>query len=1251
MAAREQLIIAIRTRLELAAAAQDPSPLLEPDALREARHLTAMLGDDDADLPTRNLLGWLHWNRYQALPQGQDEADLDAATAMFGPCFTAGFGELPTALQPVLAGRTVPMALALLRRASGSADPDLMSASVDLWQRILEATSDDHPDLAGRLSNLGIARQARFERTADLADLEAAVQLGQAAVDGTHAGHPDRAAMLSNLGDALQARFGRIGNLADLDAAIRAGQAAVDAAAADHPGRAVMLSNLGNALQSRYRRTQQVADLDAAIQAGQAAADTTPPGHPYRAAMLSNLGNGLLARYRRSGVLADLDAAIVAAHTAVEATLPEHPDRARYLSNLGSALLTRFGRTGMPTDLDAAVEAARAAVEATPPGHPDQAGRLSTLGSTLRTRFGRTGVLADLDAAVEAAHAAVEATPPGHPDRAGRLSSLGMALRTRFERTGDMTDVDAAIQAGHAAVEAIPSGHADTAAMLSNLGNALRARFGRTGVLADLDTSIKAGQAAVEATPPDHPNRARYLSNLGDALRTRFGRTGVPADLDAAVEAGLAAVDAIPSGHADRAAMLSNLGNALRTRFGNTGVPADLDASIKAGQAAIEATARDHPDRARYLSNLGNALRARFGRTGVSADLDSSIKAGQAAVKAAPPDHPGRAEMLSSLGTALQASFERTGVLGDRDAAKAAFAAAAELASAAPSTRIRAARAAAALAAESEPGWAADLLETAVRLLPEVTPRQLARGDQQYAIGGFAGLAGDAAALALADRQNGAASGERAVRALSLIEAGRAVLLSQALDTRSDLTELRRKYPELAAQFTALRDRLDQPEDTTQPTAPVDPNSVQPIRADDGRQRLAGQLTATLVAIRALEGFASFGLPPNPAELLAEAASGPVVTFTVSAYGSHALLLTEDGTTSLELPGLTYDTLISRINDFYRALHAATDLGVSMLDRIAAQKELLEILGWLWDTAAGPVLDTLGYRQPPPPGAVWPRLWWAPGGLLGLLPVHAAGHHAESLAGDRARRTVMDRVVSSWTPTIRALRYARRHPSALPTGRALIVAMPVTPGLPDGGELPNVPAEVERVHALLPDAIVLAGPGITSDGFPHGTGITGVPTRASVFEHLPGCPIAHFACHGFSNPEDPSNSLLLLQDHDSTPLTVASLAPVNLDRAQLAYLSACDTAFTSAAGLIDEAIHLTTAFQLAGFPHVIGTLWQIDDGLAISVADAFYTTLRTSTGTVDTSRAAFAVHHAVLATRASLPATPSLWAAYLHAGA
>jgi hypothetical protein len=41
---------------------------------------------------------------------------------------------------------------------------------------------------------------------------------------------------------------------------------------------------------------------------------------------------------------------------------------------------------------------------------------------------------------------------------------------------------------------------------------------------------------------------------------------------------------------------------------------------------------------------------------------------------------------------------------------------------------------------------------------------------------------------------------------------------------------------------------------------------------------------------------------------------------------------------------------------------------------------------------------------------------------------------------------------------------------------------------------------------------------------PDGTTDGQVPTRAAVLEHLPGSVIAHFACHGYTDPADPSQS-------------------------------------------------------------------------------------------------------------------------------
>jgi hypothetical protein len=87
--------------------------VLGPRALADARRLAGILEDDDGDLQARHALGWLHWYRYQALPQGQDRQDLDAAIAMFTPCFVAGADGLPEPLLRVLAERAIPTAMAL----------------------------------------------------------------------------------------------------------------------------------------------------------------------------------------------------------------------------------------------------------------------------------------------------------------------------------------------------------------------------------------------------------------------------------------------------------------------------------------------------------------------------------------------------------------------------------------------------------------------------------------------------------------------------------------------------------------------------------------------------------------------------------------------------------------------------------------------------------------------------------------------------------------------------------------------------------------------------------------------------------------------------------------------------------------------------------------------------------------------------------------------------------------------------------
>lgn len=1013
----------------------------------------------------------------------------------------------------------------------------------------------------------------------------------------------------------------------------------------ERANRARNLCAQGAGAYHRFERTDAVPDIDSAIVLWLRALEVIPRDDTDRTEIQTNLSYVLRIR---SGLAPPvpgcLDMAVDLGRRAVDAIPVGHPQRAAYLCNLSAALAERFQRTNKPSDLDQAMEAAEQAVDVAPAGSVAQGACLSNLAMAYGSRYIQSGELSDADLAVTLCRRAVDAVRPEASQRAGFLTNLGLALLVRCDRAGQLSDLDEGIEASREAVDATPAGHPDLPGYLSNLGSVLRARYDRTRALEDLDEAIDVGRQSAEIA--DAPSRAMYLSNLGNALVARSQRADGEGDLEKAVAVHRQAVISTPADDPNRARHLSMLGIALVNRFEDVQEPADLEEAIASGREAVKLTPAEHAMRPLYLNNLADALRNRAIHNHDEADLDEAITVGRLVVDATPADHPLRARYLSNLCESLSVRYERVGERTDLEEAILSCEEALAQETAAPYSRVLAAFQGSRIAAAAEPRRAAELLERAVGLLPRVAPRRLGRADQQHTLGVFAGLAADAAALALADAS--ASDQDRAARALGLLEAGRAVLLSQALDTHNDLTDLAGEHPELANRFERLRDQLDQVADET--TAAMNGTfgaiSGPAFRHDHiarDRRRLAGEFDDLMAEIRAQAGFASFGLPPSAAELVSQAAAGPVVVFNVSIHRSDAFLVTADGVTTLALPDLTVDAVTDQVIAIGEAL-----------DSVVGNVPLAPILEWLWEHAVGPVLEALGPHLRPGPGLDWPRVWWVPGGLLSLLPIHAAGQHANPpdpvSSPDPAAMAAMDRVVSSYTPSIRALRYSRQHASRASSllaadSRALIVAMPTTPGIP--GRLRYAYEEAIRIANRLPGPVLLIEP---SPAIPAQPGDV-LPTAANVLALLPACDIAHFSCHGESSPTDPSLSRLLLHDHDTAPFTVAALAPVRPENARLAYLSACSTAVTDTIGLVDEAIHLTSAFQLAGYPHVIGTLWPIDDKRAAGIADRFYANLATHDG-LDVSLAAHGLHHAIRDLRHKLGGnSPLLWAAHLHAGA
>ncbi|KAM0688741.1 hypothetical protein Q7P36_010816 [Cladosporium allicinum] len=1047
-------------------------------------------------------------------------------------------------------------------------DIDDLTRAIDVAGMAVDATPQDHPNRARHLSNLGNRLGTRFDRTGDTNDLNRAIEVTEMTAKASSQDHPDRSAMLSNHGIWLGARFNRAGDLEDLSRAIAITETAINTMLQDDPMQARYLNNLSVWLGTRFDRTGDMDDLNRAIDVTEKAVAATPQDHPDLAGMLSNLGKRLGTRFDHTGAMEDLTRAISVVKTAVNATPKSHPDRALYLNNLGNWLGSCFDRTGAMDKLTEAIKVTEMAVNATPQDHPDRAGRLGNLGNWLGSCFDRTGAMDKLTEAIEVTEMAVNATPQDHPDRAGRLSNLGSKLATRFDRKGDMNDLSRAIEVTHMAINATPQDHPDRAIMLSNLGNKLATRFNRTGAMNDLNRAIEVTEMAVNATPQDQPDRAGRLSNLGSKLATRFDRKGDMNDLSRAIEVTNMAVNATPQDHPDRAIMLSNLGNMLGTRSNRIGAINDLNRAIGVTEMAVNATPQDHPNRACHLSNLGSKLVARFNRNGDMNDLNRAIEVTNMAVNATPQDHPDRAGRLSNLGHIVDARFRHTNAPTDLELSVSSFRQGWECRHAQPSLRIKLARMVARhLAMQSDWEQATSLLDEAVHLLPQVSLRSLQHTDKQHMLADFAGLASMAAAAALN-------AGKKACDALELLELGRGVIAGLLLEIRTDVSELEQQHYDLAKEFMILRDELDSPMDVESPRPVLtSPSSSSASSAGTERRWAAEKRLQNLLSqIRSKHGFHNFLLPPAEAELRNAAACGPIVVINVSAYRCDAFLVRQHyPVVALQL----HDLHLYEIESHVRAF------------RFADTHQVHQTLTWLWNAAAGPILDALGLTQLPTDNN-WPHLWWIPTGPLGQLPLHAAGRHLERLAN-----TVLDRAMSSYSPSIKALVYGRRCRNKVDAPKTLKSALLVA--VPDAG-LPFAERELAMLEKMCPDLGYAA--------------VKPAAHQDDILTHLRACDIFHFASHGRSNPFEPSESCLILSHGQS--ITVADLRDCRLQETSpfLAYLSACSTKVNEADRLVDEEVHLVNACQLAGFRHVVGTLWEVSDEHCVVVAETLYQNIR-----------------------------------------
>jgi CHAT domain-containing protein len=746
-----------------------------------------------------------------------------------------------------------------------------------------------------------------------------------------------------------------------------------------------------------------------------------------------------------------------------------------------------------------------------------------------------------------------------------------MALHQRYRSAGDSSDLHRATTLAGWALAATPATHPDWARIAMDVAAIHLTRHAHTGVLADLTRAIELGVQALRNTPTRPPE---WLATLGTAFQRRYQVTGDGEDLDGAVELGEQSLTGEDFALPGRQARVSS---AYWRRHHHAASQADLDRAIDLLRQAVAATPADHVDLPELVSQLAitHLDRHRLHRT---TDADTAVTLGERALAILPAGHASRARLIATL---CAAQLER---VIDGEAAPTLdrlheWERALAETPAAPVDRVSGYYAVGALAqAAGHDGLAVTLLDTAVTLLHSLPPRETGWTDQQHRMGEHVGLVSAAVAAHCA-------TGDPA-GAVEIAELGRGILLATQANIRVDLDELTERVPRLADRFRWVCDRLNTPD----------------FPADE-RKGWWADYDRLLADIRAEPGMADFIAPPRFADLRPVAASGSVVLVNAGRRRGDAVII-RDGVEPVlvALPDLNLASVEEKVTALLDVVAGAE----TMTKTLRRRRVMPEVLAWLWDTIIAPIAGVMVSDGPH-------RVWWLPTGLLGLLPLHAAGYPGQSGA--------LDVMISSYVPSLRVLRQARNRRPA--TRRdCLTVAMSHVPDRPDL-DLPGAAAE----------ANILGGRRLIDDE----------ATAGDVLAAIQHATWAHFACHGVVDPVSQADSGLVL--HDST-LRLSDIGGQRLTEAELAYLSACSTA-NHGIRYADEVLHVASAFQLAGFRHVIASLWPLSDDIATTAADAFYHALPDTPGADD---AAATLREVTLRLRDHQVDYPYLWASLIHSG-
>ncbi|CAH0051683.1 unnamed protein product [Clonostachys solani] len=859
----------------------------------------------------------------------------------------------------------------------------------------------------------------------------------------------------------------------------------------------------------------------------------------------------------------------------------------------------RFSVRQSIEDVEKSIKICRAARQLVPQDNPSYPDWLYWLSFYMSKRFQSTREIPHAEEALQLLRQVLNITDQEHDDYPYYLLQISEVLRNLYHETDDVESIDEAIQFSELALSIISKTHSLRQDALFDRSILLSHRYRSKGALADLNEAISLGEQTLWEGSNDDAPKPWLLLNMAEILHMKYERTDSSFDLGKAIEFAKKANEELQSDDSGKMVCFKLLSKLLLSQSKLSGSYESVEEAVEYAEQALD-QALEHfegnaTNECRYIFCYVHAMLEKYAKQihdrmkdkSPVDEIDEMTEISLMAIESLPDGHPTKSSLLLTLGSLYSCKLSR--VANADGSWGQAFEEACIQASrsyerclttpgAKPMARIQA------VMGLLNIGLAIDGRVTAgmlgILLIQEFQGQIFTLEDKQYWASEVLGLASDTAAAMMTYERTRASKHpevshlEMGWLALATLSRGRGMLLSSIKGRREHSIDVEGGNSKLGK--TSVNPHVELMEQISHGlklaiTSEVEPHAIQSMEED--KHRVAGFIDDLVNDIWGLAEMDYFLSVHPRSDILEAAKSGPIVVLNLSVKsyeGCDVFIITQSHLEVINFKDVGQEEIR------YWALSG---------EKIWSKK----CLAWLWDTITGPIMDALGFTQPPD-NDDWPHVTWIPTGVLSKFPLHASGRHERG-----GHETVMDRVVSSYGTTAQTLVASRlQAPTVSTPAEALLVAMSNTPG---HGTLPHATDEVCEIQKIFDRTSVNAAQ------------VRGY--KENIKSRLSKCNIFHFAGHGYTDYVDPSKSHLCLEDK-SSPLSIAELLDLNLDQGAhfLAYLSACGTGRVREEKFLDESIHLISAFQVLGFRHAIGTLWEVQDETCMEIARLTYEVIR-----------------------------------------